>query len=48
MLNNSICPGCTNRYHCTAIEEDVVCDDVTGCVIECDMYDYSEESEDFW
>lgn len=47
MLNNSICPSCTYCYYCTAEVEDVVFDDVTGCIIECDMYDYFEESEDF-
>lgn len=39
MLNNSICPGCNNRYNCPAIEEDTVCDDVTGYVVECDRFD---------
>ena len=39
MLNNSICPGCNNRYNCPAIKDDIVCDDVTGYVVECDHFD---------
>lgn len=47
MFNNSICPTCKKRYNCPAIKEDIVCDNVTGYVIECDIYDYSEESEGY-
>lgn len=39
MLNNSICPGCNNRYNCPALKYDIVCDDITGYVIECEHFD---------
>lgn len=47
MFNNSICPTCKKRYNCPAREVDINCDDLTGYVIECDVYDYSEESEGY-
>ena len=47
MFINSICPTCKKQYNCPVIKENIVCDDVTVYVIDCDMYDYSEESEDY-
>lgn len=47
MFNNSICPTCKKRYNCPARDFEIVFDDLTGYVIECDIYDYSEESEGY-
>lgn len=46
-MNNSICPTCKNRFNCPAREVDIICDDITGYVVECDVYDYSEQAEGY-
>ncbi len=46
-MNNSICPTCMQRYNCPAREVDIICDDITGYVIECGVYDYSEQTEGY-
>lgn len=38
-MNNSICPTCKKRYNCPAREVDIICDDLTGYVVDCDLYD---------
>lgn len=46
-MNNSICPTCKNRYNCPARDVDIICDDLTGYVVECEVYDYSEQAEGY-
>lgn len=41
-INNSICMECKKRLYCPAVDSDVIYDDITGCVIECDLYDKRE------
>lgn len=47
MFNNSICPGCNNRYNCPASNDDIICDDITGYVVECDCFDGYVNSDFF-
>lgn len=45
-MNNSICPLCPMRYKCSANDIDIVRDDLTGYVVDCDIFDYLQgESE---
>lgn len=46
-MNNSICPTCKNRFNCPARDVDIICDDLTGYVVECEVYDYSEQAEGY-
>lgn len=46
-MNNSICPTCKNRFNCPARDVDIICDDLTGYVVECEVYDYSEQTEGY-
>lgn len=38
ITNNSICPYCQNHHSCKAKDEEIITDDLTGYVIECDLY----------
>lgn len=43
---NSICPLCPMRYKCPANDSDIVRDDLTFYVVDCDIFDYLQgESE---
>lgn len=43
---NSICLLCPMRNKCPANDIDIVCDDLTGYVVDCDIFDYLQvESE---
>lgn len=43
---NSICPFYPMRYKFPANDIDTVCDDLTGYVVDCDIFDYLQgESE---
>lgn len=46
-MNNSICLTCTRRHNCPARDVDIICDDLTGYVVDCDLYDYSEHTEGY-
>lgn len=46
-MSNSICPTCKKRYNCPARDVDIICDDLTGYVVDCDLYDYSEQAEGY-
>lgn len=39
-INNSICATCKYRFNCPANDFDTVFDDLTGYVVQCDIYDY--------
>ena len=38
-MNNSICPLCPMRYKCPAKDFDIVRDELTGYVVDCDIFD---------
>ena len=46
-MNNLICLTCMKRHNCPASEVDIICDDITGYVVECEFYDYSEQTEGY-
>ena len=38
MINNSICSICGKRHNCPARDFDIFLDDLTGYVVECDLF----------
>lgn len=47
-MNNSICTQCEKAYNCPALDDDLILDDITLCVVDCKLFlsSYSTESED--